>query len=578
MLTAASTAACGGSHHPAATPQPPPGSSSTTTTVAAPPSPAQANLDTSASLALAVPSAPNNWNPLAVGGNSAATALISAGVLPSAYQELADGSYQLNTEFVTSVEATGRRPQVVVYHLNPKATWSDGNAITANDFVYTWEADSGNSKFKDLGGQPFSPVSTLGYADIVSVRATAGDPDTVTVTFGAAFADWKSLFGPILPAQVAQSVGFDHGFTDPVNDDVSGGPFLVQSEVPGRSVTLVRNARYWGPPAALSSLVVDFAGPPAVGGALMAGQLGAALLDITQVPSSGGLLAQLRSTTGLKVDEAPGAEWEDLEFGSASPLLADPALRQAIVLAVDRSALITAAVGSPSGIVPLGNRYFLPQSAGYVDNTQAHYLHANLAQAQRVLASGGYALSGGVLSKGTTPVVLNLIAGVRDSLHEAEEAALVSDLSAIGIAVHVSVVADLAGRLAQGNFDMAIVERTGSSDPQSQPLPTFVDQPVTASSAHTTSKAAQVAAGATPAVRADVAALEKKADAATTVAAQDALYNQLDALLWLDAASLPLFQLPTVLVYQTRYANLSVMSTPGGLGYDMAQWGVPNRS
>ena len=28
-----------------------------------------------------------------------------------------------------------------------------------------------------------------------------------------------------------------------------------------------------------------------------------------------------------------------------------------------------------SGVVPIGNRYFLPQAAGYVDDTQGRYLH-----------------------------------------------------------------------------------------------------------------------------------------------------------------------------------------------------------
>ena len=163
VLASGCLAACGGAHHPSAKSPPSPASSTTTATIA-PPSPAEANIDTAASLRLALPaSAPGNWNPLAAGGNSQATALISAGVLPSVFQLQPNSTYQLNTEFVTSATETDQPHQVVVYHLNPKATWSDGVPITVNDFVYTWQAQSGNAKFKDMGGRPFSPASTLGY-------------------------------------------------------------------------------------------------------------------------------------------------------------------------------------------------------------------------------------------------------------------------------------------------------------------------------------------------------------------------------------------------------------------------------
>ena len=37
---------------------------------------------------------------------------------------------------------TSRSPQTVVYQINPKAVWADGTAITGQDFVYTWQAQS----------------------------------------------------------------------------------------------------------------------------------------------------------------------------------------------------------------------------------------------------------------------------------------------------------------------------------------------------------------------------------------------------------------------------------------------------
>src|SRR5580698_7665881 len=68
-----------------------------------------------------------------------------------------------------SVTSTGSEPQTVVYKINPKAVWSDGTPITADDFIYNWQAQSGNSAYTDVGGQPYDTASTSGYNQIQSV-------------------------------------------------------------------------------------------------------------------------------------------------------------------------------------------------------------------------------------------------------------------------------------------------------------------------------------------------------------------------------------------------------------------------
>ncbi len=57
----------------------------------------------------------------------------------------------LNTQLVTSVKET-TNPQTVVYNLNPKAVWQDGTPIDADDFIYNWQAQSGNPAYTDVGG------------------------------------------------------------------------------------------------------------------------------------------------------------------------------------------------------------------------------------------------------------------------------------------------------------------------------------------------------------------------------------------------------------------------------------------
>ncbi len=80
-------------------------------------------------------------------------------------------------------------------------------------------------------GRPDSVASTLGYRDIDSLTGSNGGK-TVTVVFHTPFADWASLFDDLLPAHIAETVGWNHGFDhfDPAVL-VSGGPWQVVSWV-----------------------------------------------------------------------------------------------------------------------------------------------------------------------------------------------------------------------------------------------------------------------------------------------------------------------------------------------------------
>ena len=120
----------------------------------------------------------------------------------------------LNNQLLQSAVQTSENPQTVVYKLNPKAVWSDGTPITADDFIYNWQAQSGNPAYTDVGGKPYDTASSTGYNQIQSV--VGSDPSggaacapgstadrnvglcpngrTITVTFKPAFTDWRALY------------------------------------------------------------------------------------------------------------------------------------------------------------------------------------------------------------------------------------------------------------------------------------------------------------------------------------------------------------------------------------------------
>ncbi|HXW77901.1 MAG TPA: ABC transporter substrate-binding protein, partial [Acidimicrobiales bacterium] len=300
--------------------------------------------DTSAAISYAVGPEPTNWDIHAAGASSWYLTLeqVLAQVWPSAFAVGANGTPTLNTTLLTSAAEVNTDPPTVVYEINPRAVWSDGTPITYADFVYNWEAQSGRGAFRDAGGAPYTPLEKAGYDDISSVKEAPGDPYTVRVTFSSPYPDWQSLFSYLMPAHIGRSIGFNSGFTDPVADLVSGGPFMVSELQPGYSLELVRNARYWGSPANLSAVTYYFmSGQAEAINALSQGEL-----DVAQLEAEPTDFKQLQAAGSLSVRAVASNYYEDLDFNETGAMLSSPALREAIMMALDRGGMATELLGS----------------------------------------------------------------------------------------------------------------------------------------------------------------------------------------------------------------------------------------
>jgi ABC-type oligopeptide transport system substrate-binding subunit len=75
----------------------------------------------------------------------------------------------LNTDLISSVKVAAN-PQTITYTINPKAVWQDGTPINADDFIYNWQAQSGDPKFLDVGAQPYDSASASGYNRLQSAQ------------------------------------------------------------------------------------------------------------------------------------------------------------------------------------------------------------------------------------------------------------------------------------------------------------------------------------------------------------------------------------------------------------------------
>lgn len=122
----------------------------------------------------------------------------------------------------------------ITFHLNPKAQFSDGEAVNADDVIHS---------FKLLREQG-SPFYRAYFADIDTIEAI--NDKTVKFNFKNSLNRELALIVgevPVLPKHYWEG----RDFTKPSLDiPVGSGPYTLSGFDPGRSVTFKRNPEYWG--------------------------------------------------------------------------------------------------------------------------------------------------------------------------------------------------------------------------------------------------------------------------------------------------------------------------------------------
>ena len=470
---------------------------------------------------------------------------------------------------VTSVRLTKKQPQTIVYNINKKAKWSDGVPIDASDFIYNWQAQSGNSKFTDKGGKPFEPATTSGYNQIKSVTGSNGGK-TVTVVFSKPFGDWKALFSPLIPAHISKRVGFNEGWaTFGPAAQVSGGPFMIQSYKKGSNLIEVPNPHYWGPKPKLAKLVYRFIlddsqQPPAV-------QNGEVNMVNPALPGLDFYNAS-KSIGGFQVSVQPGLEFQHIDFNQTNPYLAKPAIRHAIAYGTNRDEIAKRSAGE---IFPklraLNNRIFMPTQPEYKDmsGTFSKFDPAlakkTLQQAGMKMGSDGYFQPNFGPEKGKDfTLSISTTAGV--PVRAQIEQLFQSEMKAIGVKINIqNYTADkLFGTIGpKGEFDL--IEFAWVSTPFASG-----NQSIYCSFTNTSVCGSNWNHYANPTVD----SLFDKALTTLDPTKAAAIYNKIDGLLWKDMATLPLFQQPQLFGWSSKFGNVFPNTSSVGIPWNAQQWGV----
>lgn len=385
----------------------------------------------------------------------------------------------LTHDFLTGFRADGLgpRPELAeswthsddgltwTFKLRPGATWQDGEPVTAQDvvFTYDWVMDNDVS--------PYAALTT----GIQSVEAT--DDQTVIVTCSEPKAGMDALWIPILPEHLWSGVDPSDEKAVAAVPAIGDGPFRLVSFTPGKSVVLRANEAYWGGRPAVDEVVfVAYRDPGKMADDLESGALDAA------VGLEGSRFRQLRRDDRLQAIAAPGRSFVDLGFvcaptaTDANPVVRDQAFRQALNWAIDRKTIVARLY---DGYAWAGSTIVSP---GIRRDPDYHLVPApdarygfDLKKAAQLLQDAGYVkMARRLISPDNDPVTLRLYASDSPPQGMAIARIVAKGLRALGITVtFTSLPADsLRARLAvtldglpKPDAELFISDWIGDSDP-----------------------------------------------------------------------------------------------------------------
>jgi len=452
--------------------------------------------------------------------------------LPQAFRVTPAGEYVPGPVLADEPTVDPGPPLRITYRINPAAVWSDGTPITSKDFEYTWKQITTGREIYDK----------TGYADIASIDTT--DPKTAVVTFAEPYAGWRDLFGGfyyLLPSHLLAGKNRHKLMKD--GYAFSGGPWMLEDGAAGwdkgRSITLVPNPRYWGEQPKIARVVFQFIPKSSAEvQALKTGQVAAAY----PIPQTG-MLDQF-DQAGLKYQVGYGNTYEGFWLNNEAFPLDTTEVRQAVLYATDRQQIVDQILKPAVREGRVLQSFIVPSFPEYFTPAFNHY-RRDLAKVDELMTGQGWKKgSDGIWEKNGKKAVIQVATTSGNEGRELVQQLWQSQLREAGFDLQIkNVSADLLfGKLVpRGRFGAGLYAQVGTPDPGlcvifcSDNIPTkdngFVGQNYTRTKSPTIDE---------PWALAD-AQIDRAARAASVKQGQTAIA--------LEAVSIPLYQLPTVFVW-----------------------------
>ena len=214
----------------------------------------------------------------------------------------------------------------ITLNLRDDIKWSDGEPITSDDFLFTWEMTVSPNN-----------IANSTYPEDQIEAVDTPDAQTVVLHFTDAVANWQALFTGMLPAHILRSVYEADGTLDNAewnnNPTVGCGPYNFAEWESGSYARFVRNDNYFDAPAKIDEIFIRFVpDDTAQTNALVAGDADLGLfIPYSEVPAL--------KDAGVVIMTEPSGFNESWFFQVSEefshPAMLDVNVRKAVAMSVD---------------------------------------------------------------------------------------------------------------------------------------------------------------------------------------------------------------------------------------------------
>jgi oligopeptide transport system substrate-binding protein len=340
------------------------------------------------------------------------------------------------------------------FHLRPGLKWSNGEPLTAGDFVASWRRILTPSFGAEYAYLLYCIRNAKAFnegriTDPAQVGVSAPDAATVRIILERPTPYLPTLVGlpPLYPVNPRVLERFGAAatrgtrWTRPGNL-VGNGPFTLEEWVPNDRIVVARNPAYWGAGSVSLEKIVflPVENPDVEERMFRAGQLHVTFsLPVSKVD------AYRRDAPGtLRVD--PFSQVVFLRFNATRPPFDDPRVRRALSLSIDRDIIAHRVLLDGH---PAAHAFVPPGCAGYASTAS---VGRDVEAARRLLAEAGHPMGAGMRpfelqmrDDGIQPQVAQAIQamwlgdlGVRVSLVTAEQKTVIQNMQTLNYDVSVA--------------------------------------------------------------------------------------------------------------------------------------------
>ena len=284
------------------------------------------------------------------------------------------------------------------FHLRKDLKWSDGSALTAKDFVYSWKRVADPKTAAPYAETVLGMVK--GYAEVAkgnvdALGVAAPDDSTFVVTLASpcAYFDKLAAFATLSPVNKATIEKNGDAWATTADAYICNGPFLIKEWVPSSYIIFEKNPNYYAKDLikldSIKLLLMEDSN--ASYGAYQTGEA----LMVKDVPTAE--IPTLKTNPDFHIDPLLGTYYIDLN--TTLPQFSNAKVRQALSLAIDRTYVANTLMQGTftpatnfigTGVSDWDGSAFMKNANGgkpYIDNTT---YDANLAKAKQLLTEAGY--------------------------------------------------------------------------------------------------------------------------------------------------------------------------------------------